>query len=578
MESRAEALHHQEKRGKAMAFQAMNDLQEYTIPELLRRNVRNVPDNDCVVAPEFGVRWSWKEFDRLSDVIARGLYALGIRKGDHVAIWATNVPEWVLVMFATAKLGAILITVNTNYKQFELNYLLRQSDAKMLIMIGGVKGNDYLEHITGLVPALLTNEPDAVRDEKLPCLERVILIGDEDRKPKGATAFSALYALAETVPEETLAQITASLTSHEVINMQYTSGTTGFPKGVMLTHYNITNNGQFMGDCMKFTDEDRLMIVVPLFHCFGCVLGVMSCLTHASTMVLMTRYDPAKEMEYIQAERCTAVHGVPTMFIGTLEHPDFGKIDFSSLRTGIMAGSPCPIKTMRDVTEKMHLHELTITYGQTECSPGMTMSRTDDPLEIRVTTVGRLLPHTEGMIINPETGLEVPRGTPGEIVTRGYHVMKGYYKMAEATRMAIDEKGWLHTGDIGTMDENGYFKITGRLKDMIIRGGENIYPREIEEFLYTHPAIRDVQVIGLPDEKYGEAVCACVIFKDGMTATQEDIITYVRNGMSRFKAPKYVLPMTSFPMTASGKIQKYKLREMGVEKLGLQSADAIETA
>ncbi len=561
-----------------MAFQAMNDLQEYTIPELLRRNVRNVPDNDCVVAPEFGVRWSWKEFDRLSDVIARGLYALGIRKGDHVAIWATNVPEWVLVMFATAKLGAILITVNTNYKQFELNYLLRQSDAKMLIMIGGVKGNDYLEHITGLVPALLTNEPDAVRDEKLPCLERVILIGDEDRKPKGATAFSALYALAETVPEETLAQITASLTSHEVINMQYTSGTTGFPKGVMLTHYNITNNGQFMGDCMKFTDEDRLMIVVPLFHCFGCVLGVMSCLTHASTMVLMTRYDPAKEMEYIQAERCTAVHGVPTMFIGMLEHPDFGKIDFSSLRTGIMAGSPCPIKTMRDVTEKMHLHELTITYGQTECSPGMTMSRTDDPLEIRVTTVGRLLPHTEGMIINPETGLEVPRGTPGEIVTRGYHVMKGYYKMAEATRMAIDEKGWLHTGDIGTMDENGYFKITGRLKDMIIRGGENIYPREIEEFLYTHPAIRDVQVIGLPDEKYGEAVCACVIFKDGMTATQEDIITYVRNGMSRFKAPKYVLPMTSFPMTASGKIQKYKLREMGVEKLGLQSADAIETA
>ncbi|HPJ03004.1 MAG TPA: AMP-binding protein [Candidatus Limiplasma sp.] len=556
----------------------MNDLQEYTIPELLRRNVRNVPDNDCVVAPEFGVRWSWKEFDRLSDVIARGLYALGIRKGDHVAIWATNVPEWVLVMFATAKLGAILITVNTNYKQFELNYLLRQSDAKMLIMIGGVKGNDYLEHITGLVPALLTNEPDAVRDEKLPCLERVILIGDEDRKPKGATAFSALYALAETVPEETLAQITASLTSHEVINMQYTSGTTGFPKGVMLTHYNITNNGQFMGDCMKFTDEDRLMIVVPLFHCFGCVLGVMSCLTHASTMVLMTRYDPAKEMEYIQAERCTAVHGVPTMFIGMLEHPDFGKIDFSSLRTGIMAGSPCPIKTMRDVTEKMHLHELTITYGQTECSPGMTMSRTDDPLEIRVTTVGRLLPHTEGMIINPETGLEVPRGTPGEIVTRGYHVMKGYYKMAEATRMAIDEKGWLHTGDIGTMDENGYFKITGRLKDMIIRGGENIYPREIEEFLYTHPAIRDVQVIGLPDEKYGEAVCACVIFKDGMTATQEDIITYVRNGMSRFKAPKYVLPMTSFPMTASGKIQKYKLREMGVEKLGLQSADAIETA
>ena len=391
-------------------------------------------------------------------------------------------------------------------------------------------------------------------------------------------AFDTLYELAKAVPEETLDTITASLNTHDVINMQYTSGTTGFPKGVMLTHYNITNNGQFMGDCMKLTSEDRLLIVVPLFHCFGCVLGVMSCLTHASSMVLMTRYNPGKEMEYIQAERCTAVHGVPTMFIGMLEHPDFDAYDFSSLRTGIMAGSPCPIKTMRDVTEKMHLHELTITYGQTECSPGMTMSRTDDPLEIRVSTVGRLLPHTEGKIISPETGEELPRGMPGEIVTRGYHVMKGYYKMAEATRMAIDETGWLHTGDIGTMDENGYFKITGRLKDMIIRGGENIYPREIEEYLYTHPAVKDVQVIGLPDRKYGEEVCACVIFKGGMTATDEEIISFVREGLSRFKTPKYVIPMTEFPMTASGKIQKYKLREMGVEKLGLQTDDRIETA
>ncbi len=561
-----------------MAINQTGTLQEMTIPQLLKQNVRDYPDNDCVIAPEFGVRWSWKEFDRLSGVIARGLYALGIRKGDHVAIWATNVPEWVLVMFATAKLGAILITVNTNYKQFELNYLLRQSDAKMLIMIDGVKGNDYLAHITGLVLALQTEAPGEARDEKLPCLERVVLIGDAKRKPKGVTPFSELYTLADSVAEDTLDKITESLDCREVINMQYTSGTTGFPKGVMLSHYNITNNGRFMGDCMKFTSDDRLMIVVPLFHCFGCVLGVMCCLTHASTMVLMTRYDPGKEMEYIQAERCTAVHGVPTMFIGMLEHPDFDQYDFTSLRTGIMAGSPCPIKTMRDVTEKMHLHELTITYGQTECSPGMTMSRTDDPLEIRVSTVGRLLPHTEGMIVDPETGDEVPRGTPGEIITRGYHVMQGYYKMAEATRMAIDANGWLHTGDIGTMDETGYFKITGRLKDMIIRGGENIYPREIEEFLYTHPAIRDVQVIGLPDEKYGEAVCACVIFKEGMTATEDEIITFVRNGMSRFKAPKYVLPMTAFPMTASGKIQKYKLRDMGVEQLGLQTADSIETA
>ena len=471
-----------------------------------------------------------------------------------------------------------MITVNTNYKQFELEYLLKQSDAKMLVMVGGVKGNDYLEHITGLVPALLTEEPENIKAEKLPFLERVVLIGDTERKPMGAVAFDDLFALADTVPEETLAAITASLDTHEVINMQYTSGTTGFPKGVMLTHYNITNNGQFMGDCMKFTSDDRLMIVVPLFHCFGCVLGVMCCLTHASTMVLMTRFNALKEMEYLQQERCTAVHGVPTMFIAMLEHPDFDQFDFSHLRTGIMAGSPCPIKTMRDASEKMHLNEITIVFGQTECSPGMTQSRTDDPLEIRVSTVGRLLPHTEGKIVNPETNEEVPRGVPGEIVTRGYHIMKGYYKMPEATRQAIDADGWLHTGDIGTMDENGYFKITGRLKDMIIRGGENIYPREIEEFLYTHPAIRDVQVIGLPDEKYGEAVCACVIFKDGMSATEEEIITFVSAGMSRFKTPKYVIPLTEFPMTASGKIQKYKLRVMGVEKLGLQNAESIETA
>ena len=561
-----------------MAFVPVNELQEITIPEILGKNAQNYPENDCVVAPESGVRWSWREFDRLTGVVARGLYALGIRKGDHVAIWATNVPEWLLIMFATAKLGAILITVNTNYKQFELNYLLTQSDAKMLVMVGGVKGNDYIEHITGLMPELLTKEPGNAREEKLPCLETVVLIGDQERKPKGMTAFDDLYALAETVPAETLAKITASLTTHDVINMQYTSGTTGFPKGVMLTHYNIVNNGQFMGDCMKFTSDDRLMIVVPLFHCFGCVLGVMSCLTHATTIVLMTRFNPRLEMKYLQQERCTAVHGVPTMFIAMLEHPDFDQFDFSHLRTGIMAGSPCPIKTMRDASEKMHLHEITIVFGQTECSPGMTQSRTDDPLELRVSTVGRLLPHTEGRIVDPNTNEELPRGVPGEIVTRGYHIMKGYYKMPEATYQAIDADGWLHTGDIGTMDENGYYKITGRLKDMIIRGGENIYPREIEEFLYTHPAIRDVQVIGLPDEKYGEAVCACVIFKNGMHATDEEIIEFVRGGLSRFKTPKYVLEMTEFPMTASGKIQKYKLRLMGIEKLGLQSADSIETA
>lgn len=561
-----------------MAFIPTTELHEYTLPGLLRRNAERLPDNDCIVAPEFDVCWSWKEFDRRTDEVARGLYAMGIRKGDHVAVWSTNTPEWVLIQFASAKLGAVLVTVNTNYKQFELNYLLSQSDAKMLVMIAGVKNNDYISHITGLVPSLLTESPGNISSGQLPCLKRVVLIGQAENRPKGMDSFQTLYDLAATVPESVVEESVRALNTHDTINMQYTSGTTGFPKGVMLTHYNITNNGQFMGDCMKLTENDRLLIVVPLFHCFGCVLGMMSCLTHCTTIVLMDHYHPLREMEILQNARCTAVHGVPTMFIGMLEHPDFDKFDFSRLRTGIMAGSPCPIKTMRDVTEKMHLSELTITYGQTECSPGMTMSRTDDPLELRVSTVGKLLPHTEGRIIDPETGREVPRGTQGEIVTRGYHVMKGYYKMPEATRQAIDEEGWLHTGDIGTMDEEGNFRITGRLKDMIIRGGENIYPREIEEFLYTHEAVRDVQVVGVPDEKYGEEVCACVIVKEGCAVTEQELIDYVKAGLSRFKAPRYVLLMDEFPMTASGKIQKFKLRETGVELLNLQSAANIETA
>ncbi len=557
---------------------AITTLSNYTIPGLLRKNVREIPDNDCVVAPEYNVRLSWKEFDRLTNLIARGMLAMGLGKGDHVGIWATNLPEWMLTMFATAKIGAILVTVNTNYKQFEVEYLLRQSDAKMLIMMPENRDNPYLGHILNLMPSLKDKAPEEAGDASLPFLKSVVVIGEYDNLPRGVRRFDEFYALAQTVPNEAVEELIAAADTHDVINMQYTSGTTGFPKGVMLTHHNITNNGQFMGDRMKFTPDDRLLIVVPLFHCFGCVLGVMTCLTHGTTMVLMERYNPLKEMEMLVAERCTAVHGVPTMFIGMLEHPDFDKFDFSHLRTGIMAGSPCPIKAMRDVNTKMHMNEITIVFGQTESSPGMTQSSADDALELRVATVGKLLPCTEGKIINPETGLEQPRGVPGEIVTRGYLVMKGYYKMPEATRQAIDKDGWLHTGDIGTMDEEGNFRITGRLKDMIIRGGENIYPREIEEFLYTHSAIRDVQVVGVPDIKYGEEVLACVILRDGREATPDEIIQFVKNGMSRFKAPRYVIFMNSFPMTASGKIQKYKLRELGVQTLNLQAADTIETA
>ncbi len=561
-----------------MAFVPTTELHDFTLPGLLRRNAEQLPNNDCIVAPEFDVNWSWSEFDKRTDEIARGLYAMGIRKGDHVAIWASNVPQWVLTQFASAKIGAVLVTVNTNYKQFELNYLLSQSDTKMLIMIAGVKNNNYIDHITGLVPSLKTNAPDDIHEKKLPFLKNVVLVGECEDMPQGMMHFDELYEKAKEVPQSIVEETIAGLDTHDTINMQYTSGTTGFPKGVMLTHHNITNNGQFMGDCMKFTPDDRLLIVVPLFHCFGCVLGMMSCLTHCTTIVLMDHYNPIREMQILQDQRCTAVHGVPTMFIGMLEHPEFDKFDFSHLRTGIMAGSPCPIKTMREVTARMNLTELTITYGQTECSPGMTMSRTDDPLELRVSTVGKLLPFAEGMIIDPETGKELPRGMPGEIVTRGYHVMKGYYKMPEATHQAVDADGWLHTGDIGTMDEDGNFRITGRLKDMIIRGGENIYPREIEEFLYTHESVRDVQVVGVPDQRYGEEVCACVILKEGCQATDEELIIFVRDGLSKFKAPRYILLMDDFPMTASGKIQKFKLRELGVERLNLQSAANIETA
>ncbi len=557
----------------------VKELNQYTLPGLLARNAKEIPTRDAIVAPEFNMSWSWKQLNIETTKIAQGLLALGIGKGDHIAIWATNVPQWLLLLFASAKIGAILVTVNTNYKQFELEYLLKQSDTKMLVMTKGVGSNNYIDHIQGLFPSINHHSwEDEIENSDFPFLKRIVLIDHDIHSPKGMIAFHHLCSLGEKIDPEEVEKISASLSTHDPVNMQYTSGTTGFPKGVMLTHYNIANNGQFIGDRMNFTMEDRLLIVVPLFHCFGIVLGVMSCLTHGSAMVLMEKYNPLKEMEMLEKEKCTAVHGVPTMFIGMLEHPDFKKFDFSSLRTGIMAGSPCPIKTMEDVTQKMNLKELTIVFGQTESSPGMTQSSADDPLALRVSTVGKLLPHTEGKVIDPETGLEQPPNTPGEILTRGYLVMKGYYKMAEATKQAIDEDGWLHTGDIGTQDKEGNFRITGRLKDMIIRGGENIYPREIEEFLYTHPLIQDVQVIGVPDEKYGEEVLAYCILREGAQANEEEIIQFVRKGLSRFKSPRYILFTKSFPMTASGKIQKYVLRQQAIEVLELQAAEQVQTA
>ncbi len=554
----------------------MSELLEITIGDMLKKQAKKHPDNDGLISPNRNIRYSYKQLDEVTDVVARGLMGMGIEKGDKVSIWATNYPEWVITQFATAKMGAVLVTVNTNYKQFELEYLLKQSDTMTLIMMGGFKDSNYVDHIRGLCPELAEAEPGKLDSKRLPFLKNVVFLDEEQQS--GMFRWNDIFQFAEKVSQQELEARMQELDKDDVINMQYTSGTTGFPKGVMLTHYNLVNNGMAIGDCMKLSHKDRLLIHVPLFHCFGCVLGVMASFTHATTMVLLESFNPVKAMTIIQEERCTAVHGVPTMFISMLDHPDFEKYDFSTLRTGIMAGSPCPIEFMKRAISDMNMSEITITYGQTEASPAITMSRTDDPIEKRVESVGQRVPGVEAKIVDIETGKDLPPGETGEIVARGYNIMKGYYKMPEATAQAVDEDGWLHTGDLGTLDKDGYFNITGRLKDMIIRGGENIYPREIEEFIYTHPAVRDVQVIGVPDLRYGEEVLACVVLKDDEQVTEEEMIQFVKDGLSRFKAPRYIRFVDAFPMTASGKIQKYKMREWAIEELDLKEAASIETA
>ncbi|MCX8131887.1 MAG: AMP-binding protein [Clostridia bacterium] len=554
----------------------MKELIKITVGDLLDQMADRYPDHDAVLYTDRPFRKTYSEFRDLCNVVAKGFIAMGVKKGDHVAVWATNYPEWLLAMFATAKIGAVLVTVNTNYKIFEAEYLLRQSDSSTLILIEGFKDCNYVDIINELCPELKNIEPGKLNSSNLPFLKNVIYVGDKNHP--GMFNWDELYKLADTISDEELKTRQSSLDIHDVINMQYTSGTTGFPKGVMLTHYNIVNNGMCIGDCMNLTSEDKLCIPVPFFHCFGCVLGIMACVTHGTTMVPIEYYQPLKVMEAIQTEKCTAVHGVPTMFIAMLEHPEFNRFDFSSLRTGIMAGSPCPIKVMKQVVDMMNMSEITIAYGQTEASPVCTQTRVDDSIDLRVATVGRALPFVEAKIINPETNEEVPHGVAGEFVARGYNVMKGYYKMGEATAQAIDSEGWLHTGDLATMDENGYFKITGRIKDMIIRGGENIYPKEIEEFLYTHPKVKDVQVIGVPSKEYGEEVMAYIILKEGEVLTEDEVKAFVKGNMARHKVPKYVKFIDTFPMTASGKIQKYKLREMAIEELNLQDAASIETA
>lgn len=553
----------------------MSGLMNITVGKLLESVAKKYPDRKAFIFPYHNYETTWKELDEEATRVAKGFLKMGIGKGDHVAIWANNIPEWVLTLFATSKIGAVLVTVNTNYKIFELEYLLRQSDTKCLVMTDGFKDANYLQIINELCPQLKDSKPGTLDNPMLPYLKYVVYTGHE--KQPGMINFKDLYTMADEVPDEEYQKVYNSLNPHDVINMQYTSGTTGFPKGVMLTHYNIVNNGKCIGDRMKFTEDDILCIPVPLFHCFGLVLGIMASITHGTSMVCVD-YSPARVMESLQKYECTAVHGVPTMFIAILEHPDFKKYKFPGLRTGIMAGSPCPVKVMQQVIDVMGAREITIVYGQTESSPGCTQTTTDDSIEKRVSTVGKLFPHIEAKIMDPETGEECPPNVPGEFCTRGYHVMKGYYKMPEATAQVIDKDGWLHTGDLATVDEEGYYKITGRIKDMIIRGGENIYPKEIEEFLYTHPKVKDVQVIGVPSKEYGEEIMAWIILKDGETATEGEIKEFVRANMARHKTPKYIKFTDSFPMTASGKIQKYKMREMAIEELNLLDEASIETA
>ena len=555
-----------------------HSLIEMTLGDLLDKVASVYPENDCVVCNDKPFRKTYKEFKEECDTVAKGLMALGVEKGSHVAIWATNYPEWIVLMYASAKIGATLVTVNTNYKVFEAEYLLKQSDTDTLVMMEGLKDTNYTEIINELCPELKTSTPGSMHCENLPYLKRVIYLDSKEKTPQGMLHWSELHKLSEKISDDELRARQASVDCHDVVNMQYTSGTTGFPKGVMLTHYNILNNGKCIGDNQIFTYRDRVCLPVPFFHCFGCVLGIMACITHGSTIVPVERYNPVRVMNTIQGERCTATYGVPTMYIAMLEHPDFPKYDFSSLRTGIMSGSPCPVKVMEQVVNLMNMREITIPYGLTEVSPVCTMTNVSDSIEKRVSTVGRKMPFVEVKVVDPETYEELPPNTPGEVIVRGYSVMKGYYKMPEATAQAIDKDGWLHSGDLAAVDPEGYFHITGRIKDMIIRGGENIYPKELEEFLYTNPKVKDVQVIGVPDKNYGEEVCACVILKQGETATEDELKEFIRENLSRHKMPRYIWFMDTFPMTASGKIQKYKMREMAVDALNLADAAAIETA
>ena len=538
-----------------------------TIGEYFDAIVEQFGERDALIARHQQIRWSWTELKQRVDALATGLLALGLKPGERIGIWSPNNAEWVVTQFATAKAGLILVNINPAYRISELEYAVNKAGCAALVTAARFKTSDYLAMLGELAPELATASPGRLCAARLPDLRLVITIGGHNAP--GALAFDRVYDLGGAAERDQLAALAGQLQFDDPINIQFTSGTTGFPKGATLSHHNILNNGFWLGEAMKFTEADRVCIPVPLYHCFGMVIGNLGCLTHGAAMVFPSDgFDPLATLEAIAAERCTAVYGVPTMFIAEMEHPDFGKFDLSSLRTGMMAGSPCPIEVMRRAVDRMHLHEITIGYGMTETSPISFQSATDDPLERRVSTVGRVHPHTEVKIVDA-AGRIVPRGTPGELLTRGYSVMLGYWNDAEKTREAIDPARWMHTGDLATIDDEGYCNIVGRIKDMVIRGGENVYPREIEEFLYRHPNVQDVQVIGVPDRHYGEELCAWVRLRDGETATVEEIRDFCRGQIARYKIPRYVRFVDGFPMTVTGKIQKFVMREQMITELRL---------
>lgn len=524
--------------------------------------------HEALVVRHQDVRLSYAELKREVDRLASSLLHSGLRKGDRVGIWAHNSVEWVLIQLATAKVGIILVNINPAYRTAEVEYALNKVGCKALVLMPRFKTSDYLAMLRELAPELAHSEPGALRAARLPELRLVVHTADTEEP--GMLRFSDWIARG-SASDPAVAQVAATLGASDPINIQFTSGTTGFPKGATLTHSNILNNGYFIGEAMKLTTADRLCIPVPLYHCFGMVLGNLACITHGATIVYPNdAFDPVATLQTVQDEACTGLHGVPTMFIAMLDHPRFGEFDLSTLRTGIMAGSPCPIEVMKRVVRDMHLSEITIAYGMTETAPVSCQSSTDTPLAKRVSTVGQVQPHLEIKIIDPATGQIVPPGTPGELCTRGYSVMHGYWGDPDKTAEAIDPEGWMHTGDLATMDEEGYVNIVGRIKDMVIRGGENIYPREVEEFLYRHPMVQDVQVVGVPDPKYGEELCAWIIPKPGTAPTEDDIRAFCQGQIAHYKIPRYIRFVQSFPLTITGKVQKFKIREAMQQELGVQ--------